>query len=63
MYNFLIYLIMLAIVIWSMEGLNINSIFKKNHVYQARVFYILIVLSVTYLSSSFIIDFLTSLKR
>lgn len=62
MYKFLIYLIMLVIVIWSMEGLNINSIFKKNHIYQARIFYILIVLSITYMSSSFIIEFLSSLK-
>lgn len=62
MYNFLIYLIMLIIVIWSMEGLNINSIFKKNRVYQARIFYILIVLGIAYMSSSFIISFLTSLK-
>ena len=62
MYNFLVYLIMLVIVIWSMEGLNINSIFKKNRIYQARTFYIIIVLSLTYMSSSFIISFLTSLK-
>ncbi len=62
MYNFLIYLIMLIIVIWSMDGVNINNIFKKNHVYQARIFYILIVLSITYMSSRFIIEFLTSLK-
>lgn len=62
MYNFLIYLIMLIIVIWSMDSININSIFKKNHIYQARVFYILIVLSITYMSSNFIIGFLTSLK-
>ena len=62
MYNFLIYLIMLVIVIWSMEGLNINGIFKKNRTYQARTFYIIIVLSLTYMSSSFIISFLTSLK-
>ena len=63
MYNFLIYLIMLIITIWAMEGLNINNIFKKNHIYQARIFYILIVLSISYMSSSFIIDFLTSLKH
>ena len=62
MYNFLIYLIVLAIVIWSMEGININSIFKKNHIYQARVFYIVVVLSLSYLAGSFIISFLTSLK-
>ena len=62
MYNFLIYLIILAIVIWAMEGVNITSIFKKNRVYQARVFYIILVLSLSYLASSFIISFLTSLK-
>lgn len=62
MYNFLIYLIMMIIVIWSMEGLNINKIFKTNAIYQARTFYIILVLSLTYLSSSFIINFLNSLK-
>ena len=62
MYNFLIYIIMLAIVIWSTDSININNIFKKNHIYQARIFYILIVLSITYMASSFIINFLTSLK-
>lgn len=62
MYNFLIYLIVMVIVIWAMEGLNINGIFKKNRVYQARVFYIILVFSLTYLTSNFIIGFLTSLK-
>lgn len=62
MYNFLIYLIILAITIWAIDGVNFNNVFKKNHIYQARVFYILIVLSLAYLASSFIISFLTSLK-
>lgn len=62
MFNFLIYLIILAVVIWSMEGLNINGIFKKNRLNQAKVFYIIIVFSLTYLTSNFIIDFLSSLK-
>lgn len=62
MYNFLIYLIVLGIVIWAMEGLNINGIFKKNRIYQAKVFYIILVFSLTYLTSNFIISFLTSLK-
>ncbi len=62
MYNFLIYLLVLMIVIWSLDGVNINNIFKKNKIYQARVFYIIIVFSLTYLSSNFIIEFLNSLK-
>ena len=62
MYNFLIYLIVLVLTIWAMESVNLNSIFKKNRMYQARVLYILIVLGIAYLASSFIINFLTSLK-
>ena len=62
MYNLLLYSIVLVIVIWAMEGVNINTIFKKNRMYQARVMYILIVLSLTYSSSNSILDFLNSLK-
>ena len=62
MYNFLIYLIVLAIVIWAMEAININGIFKKNRLYQAKAFYIIVVFSLTYLTANFIIGFLTSLK-
>ena len=62
MYNLLLYSIVLVIVLWAMEGVNINTIFKKNRMYQARVMYILIVLSFSYLSSNFILDFLNSLK-
>lgn len=62
MYNFLLYIIVFIIVIWTMDGLNLNSIFKKNKVEQAKVFYIMLSLSLTYLVSSFIISFLNSLK-
>ena len=58
MYNLLLYIIVLIIVIWSIDSLNINHLFKKNHVYQARVFYIIIVFSLTYLTSNFILTFL-----
>ena len=63
MYNLIIYLMVMAVVIWSMEGLNINGLFKKNRVYQARVFYIIIVFSLTYLVANFIISFLTVFKQ
>ena len=62
MYNFLLYLIVMAIVVWAMEGININGIFKKNREYQARVFYIILIFSLTYMTSNFIIGFLSSLK-
>ena len=62
MYNLLLYSIVLVIVIWTMDGININHIFKKNRIYQARVFYIMLIFSLTYLVSNFIIDFLNCLK-
>ena len=62
MYNLLIYVIVLIIVIWAMEGLNINGIFKKNREYQAKVFYMIMVFSLTYLTANFIISFLTVFK-
>lgn len=62
MFNLLLYIIVMMIVIWAIDGLNINNLFKKDHVYQARIMYIIIILSLTYLTTNFILDFLTSLK-
>ncbi len=62
MYNLLLYIIIFAIVIWTLDGLNLNHLFKQNKVYQARVFYILLAFSITYLASGFILNFLNSLK-
>ena len=59
MYKLLVYIMVLIAVIWSMESLNIDGIFKKNRVYQARTFYVIIIFSLTYLTANFIISFLT----
>ena len=58
--KFFIYIFVTILVIWSMEAVNINQIFKKNKVYQARVFYLLLGLSMVYLISNFIFDFFLS---
>jgi len=55
--KFFIYVFVTILVIWSMESVNINKIFKKNRIYQARVFYLLLGLSLVYLISNFIFDF------
>ena len=57
MYNLLLYVLVLLIVIWAMDGININHIFKTNKIFQARVFYIMIVFSITHLVTNFIITF------
>ncbi|MBQ9854156.1 MAG: DUF1146 domain-containing protein [Bacilli bacterium] len=62
MYNLLLYSIVFAVIVWVMDGININFIFKKNKVYQARMFYIIIIISLTYLVTNFMIDFLNCLQ-
>lgn len=58
MVKFAIYILSAIISIWSMDAININVIFKKNKVIQARVFYMILVLIVTYLLASFLYDFI-----
>ena len=58
MVKYAIYLLSTIIVIWSMDGVNINFIFKKNKIVQARVFYLIIAMVLIYLLSNFLLDFL-----
>lgn len=55
--KFFLYVFVTVIVIWSLDSVNINKIFKKNKIYQARVFYFLLGLSLIYLITNFIYDF------
>ena len=57
-----VYLIVSILVIWSLESVNINAIFKKNRVYQATLFYFFIGVSLIYLVTNFIMDLYASLK-
>ena len=54
----ILYILDSILVIWSLESVNINSIFKKNRYYQARVFYMALIFSISYLVTSFLYDFM-----
>ena len=58
MVKFAIYILSAIVVVWSMDAININVIFKKNKVIQARVFYMILVFVFTYLLASFLYDFI-----
>lgn len=58
----LLYTFVTVVVIWAMDAVNINQIFKKNHVIQARVFYFLLGLSLIYLVTNFLMDLFISSK-
>ncbi len=58
--KFFVYLFVTIIVIYSMDSVRINQIFKKDKITQARLFYFLVAISLIYLVSNFIMDFFTS---
>lgn len=60
--KFFVYVVVTILVIWAMDSININGIFKKNKIFQARVFYFLLGISMIYLITSFIMDIFTSIK-
>jgi len=55
--KFLLYLITIPFVMYALDSLNINHLFKKNKVLQARILYIIIGLIITYLLVNFMYDF------
>lgn len=53
----ILYIIILPITIFALDSIKIDNIFKKNKVLSARILYIIIALSLTYLTTNFIYDF------
>ena len=62
MNKFILYLFVIPVVVFSLDSVNFSSIFKKNKVLQAKIFYILVMFSLSYLVCSFLYDFLNIIK-
>lgn len=60
MVKILLYIIVIPLVVWSVDSINFNALFKKGEVnqYRARVFYMIFVLGFSYLMVNFLYDFL-----
>lgn len=58
MTKFLLYVLVTIISVWAIDGININFLFKKGQIIKARVAYFLILLSIIYLVTNFIYDFI-----
>ena len=60
MVKLLLYLFVVPLVVYAMDSVNINGIFKKgqSNYYQARVMYIFLVMALSYNIVQFINDFL-----
>lgn len=55
--KFLLYIFVIPFVMYALDGVNINSIFKKNKIIQARILYVMIIFALSYLLVNFIFDF------
>lgn len=60
--KFFLYILVTIVVIWSMDSVNINQIFKKNKILQARIFYFLLGLALIYLVTNFFYDIFSTAK-
>ena len=54
--KFFLYVAVTFLVIWAMDSVNINKIFKKDKILQARIFYFFLGISMIYLVTNFIFD-------
>lgn len=53
----ILYVVIVLITIWALNSIKIDNLFKKNTYYQARVLYLIVSLSLSYLVVNFLYDF------
>jgi len=58
----ILYILIFPFTIWAMEGLELNNFFKQSRVYQARIMYLMIAMSIAYLVVNFLYDFFINFK-
>ena len=62
MIKVILYVLLLPFTIWAMEGLDLNRFFKQSRVYQARIMYLMIAMSISYLTVNFLYDFFINFR-
>ena len=58
----IVYVVNLLLVLIGLSSVNINAIFKKNKIIEARILYFIIVFIMTYLLTNFVYDFINVSK-
>ena len=52
-----LYIITETLSIYALDSININNVFKKNKIFQARLLYLFVSFALSYLVTNFIYDF------
>lgn len=60
--KFFLYLFSTIVVIYSIDSININQIFKKNKITQARIFYFILALCMIEILTSFLYNLFEATK-
>lgn len=60
--KFFLYLFSSVIVVFAIDSININGIFKKNKVFQARIFYFIMALCMIELLTNFLYNLFEATK-
>lgn len=55
--KFYLYFLIVPLTIWTLMSLNLEKYFKKGHINQIRIFYVLLTFSLSYLIVNFLYDF------
>lgn len=58
----ILYIISVPLIIWALDSININNIFKKNRYWQSRLLYMILTVSLSYLTVNFFYDFFLNSK-
>jgi len=58
----ILYIMLLPFTIWAMEGLDLNRFFKQSRIVQARIMYLMLAISISYLVVNFLYDFFINFK-
>ncbi len=56
MVKFFVYALSLIISTFAVSGINFNNIIKRNHIWEARILSMVIILALTYLVANLIFD-------
>lgn len=56
----ILYIMVVPFTIWVLDSTQLNNVFKKNKVVQARILYVMISLALSYLVVNFMYDFFIS---
>ena len=62
MSKLVLYVILFPLTIWAMEGLDLNRLFKQSRIIQARIMYLMLVMSISYLVVNFLYDLFINCK-